>query len=301
MLSVTDVVLAGAEQSVIEVIYRIDPNDPNPGETPGTAAEARAQLESGNRTFATLLDNPGSSPEPVRRVIQITAADLGLSAIGGTMLTQTPFALVVGCADARVPIELILGQGVNDLFVLRVAGNVLGSEIKGSVDFALQNLPSIVLVVVLGHSRCGAVTAATRAFLDPAEYLGLSADHELRSIVNQLFPAVRLAHTSMISAWGSDAERHRGFVPSLVETAAVVNSALMAAVLRNELVTQGRESVEAVYGVYDLDTRRVGVFEPAQAVGDGLSLLDPPLDSAGFTELSMRVAHGPFVSGLMGA
>ena len=103
---------------------------------------------------------------------------------------QEPFALVLGCADARAPIELVFNQGANDLFVLRVAGNVLGQEILGSVDYALDHLPTIRLLVVLGHSHCGASLGDGGRISRRCSYLGFSKDHQLRSIVNQLFPAV---------------------------------------------------------------------------------------------------------------
>ena len=75
------------------------------------------------------------------------------------MPKQAPFAVVIGCSDARVPTEMIFGQGFNDLFVIRVAGNVLGDVCLGSIDFAVEALSeSVKLLVVLGHSGCGAVT-----------------------------------------------------------------------------------------------------------------------------------------------
>ena len=80
--------------------------------------------------------------------------------------------MVVGCSDARVPTEMLFGQGFNDLFVIRVAGNVLGDVCMGSVDFALNALSeSVRVVVMLGHSGCGAVTGAVDAYLRPREVL----------------------------------------------------------------------------------------------------------------------------------
>ncbi|MEZ4500581.1 MAG: carbonic anhydrase [Thermomicrobiales bacterium] len=282
---------------MIEIIYRIDPNDRDGGPVPATAEEARRLLEGGNRGFSQLLDVPQSTDEVARRVIRVTAADLGMTD-RGSVLKHHPFALVVGCADARVPIELIFGQGVNDLFVLRVAGNVLGEEILGSIDYALQFLSSLRLVVVLGHTMCGAITAAAGAFLDPAQYLGLSANHELRSIVNQLFPAVQLSYASMLRTWGSDAVGSEGFLPGLIETASVVNAALMAASLRSDLGAKDLNAVECVFGVYDISALSVGVSR-ASDIGQ-FQLLDPPLDAAGFEALSLDVASGPVVSGYMG-
>ncbi len=283
---------------MIEVVYQIDPAANDQGRSPDTADDARSLLEVGNREFANLLD-PGVGDSGVaRKIIRVTAADLGLT-VAGSILQHSPFALVVGCADARVPIELIFGQGVNDLFVLRVAGNVLGAEIIGSIDYALQFLPSLRLVLVLGHTKCGAITAAAEAFLDPAKYLSLSADHELRSIVNQLFPAVRLSYASMIQTWGSDAIAQPGFLPGLIETSAVLNAALMAASLRTELTSNGLDQVQPVFSVYNVGTLRVGVPGAGGNESSQSLLLDPPLDSGGFERLSLEVAGGPLVRDLM--
>ena len=72
---------------------------------------------------------------------------------------QTPFAALLGCADARVPLELVFSRSANDAFAVRVAGNVLGAECVGSLDFAVTQLPSIRVVAVVGHTGCGAVGA----------------------------------------------------------------------------------------------------------------------------------------------
>ncbi len=77
---------------------------------------------------------------------------------------QRPFATVLGCADSRIPPELIFDQGFGDLFVIRVAGNVLGEEVAGSIQYAVHHLRT-PLLVVLGHEGCGAVTAALQALL----------------------------------------------------------------------------------------------------------------------------------------
>ena len=100
----------------------------------------------------------------------------------GEMPKQAPFAVVVGCSDARVPTEMIFGQGFNDLFVIRVAGNVLGDECLGSIDFALNALSdSVKVVVMLGHSGCGAVTGAVDAYLQPFKFWSKSTLVDARS------------------------------------------------------------------------------------------------------------------------
>lgn len=80
---------------------------------------------------------------------------------------QHPVAVVVGCADSRVPPEAIFGQGIGDLFVVRVAGNIVDDSVLGSIEYAVDHLGA-TLVVVLGHERCGAVEAAVSAATAPA-------------------------------------------------------------------------------------------------------------------------------------
>ena len=98
---------------------------------------------------------------------------------------QQPFAIVLGCSDARVPAELVFDQGLGDLFVIRVAGNVVAPSQIGSVEFAAAQF-GVQLVVVLGHSRCGAVMATIDELQQPSE----NRSPNLRSIVDRVRPSV---------------------------------------------------------------------------------------------------------------
>ncbi len=98
---------------------------------------------------------------------------------------QKPFAIILGCSDSRVPAEIVLGQGVGDLFVIRVAGNIVAPSQIGSIEFAAEKFGTR-LVVVLGHSRCGAVEATLEQLAQPEE----SRSPNLRSIVNRITPAL---------------------------------------------------------------------------------------------------------------
>lgn len=98
---------------------------------------------------------------------------------------QEPFAIVLGCSDSRVPAELVFDQGLGDLFVVRVAGNIAASSQIASVEFAAEQFGTR-LVVVLGHSRCGAVTATIEALLRPAG----EPSPALRSLLDRVRPAV---------------------------------------------------------------------------------------------------------------
>jgi carbonic anhydrase len=119
-----------------------------------SASEALRRLQEGNRRF---VSGVGSR----RAGVTITQADRAKLAEG-----QEPFAAVIGCSDSRVPPEIIFDQGLGDLFVIRVAGNIAGPSQIGSVEFAVSNL-GVQLVVVLGHSSCGAVIAALEALAEP--------------------------------------------------------------------------------------------------------------------------------------
>jgi len=135
------------------------------------ASEALDLLREGNRRFVMNQSRAGSSSHQERR----------LSLVSG----QEPFAIVLGCSDSRVPAELVFDQGFGDLFVIRVAGNIVAPSQVGSVEFAAAKFGTR-LVVVIGHSQCGAITAT----LD--ELLGRSTteSRNLRSIVDRVRPSV---------------------------------------------------------------------------------------------------------------
>jgi carbonic anhydrase len=98
---------------------------------------------------------------------------------------QDPFAIVLGCSDSRVPAEIIFGQGVGDLFVIRVAGNIVAPSQVGSIEFAAENFGTR-LVVVLGHSQCGAIAATLEQLRQPSA----SRCPNLHAVVDRIRPAV---------------------------------------------------------------------------------------------------------------
>lgn len=109
--------------------------------------------------------------------------------------SQNPFAIILGCSDSRVPAEIIFGQGLGDLFVIRVAGNVVAPSQIGSIEFAAEKFGTS-LVVVLGHTMCGAVEATIEQLKRPTE---LRSPH-LHSIVSRIRPGVE----PLLDAEGSD-------------------------------------------------------------------------------------------------
>src|SRR6202040_1331759 len=111
----------------------------------------------------------------------------------GTVPAQTPCAAILGCADARVPPEIVFNLGSNRIFVVRVAGNGLGQEGLGSLRYAVSHFPATLkLLVVLGHTNWGAVTAAVDAYLYPHKYIDIATDYSVRGIEDQIFLAVRI-------------------------------------------------------------------------------------------------------------
>jgi carbonic anhydrase len=138
-------------------------------ESPKTPAEAIAMLKAGNARFVA-----GKSTR-----IPVTPEALAKSEKG-----QHPFATILGCSDSRVPIELIFDQGLGDLFVIRLAGNVVDTDVEGSIEYAVAHLKT-KLIVVLGHEGCGAVTAAMAA-KDEREKEPVG----IRKLVQQIEPAL---------------------------------------------------------------------------------------------------------------
>lgn len=250
----------------MEIVYRLDPERASP--RPASADEVRRVLREGNERFARLRYPSGDSAS--REVIPLGPRALGLPDADGEPPTQSPFAAVLGCADARVPVELVFQQAVNDLFVVRVAGNVLGEECLGSIEFALSQLDSVHLAVVLGHSSCGAVTAGVDAFSRPARYLSVAPSQGLRAVVDRVLVSVRIASLALSTSAGNDVEKRSQYRQALIETSVIVNAALTAMTLRREV------GGEVAFGVYDLATRRVRV--PGRDADGELGLSDAPAD-----------------------
>lgn len=128
--------------------------DPAKAPFPRNGAEALLRLKEGNSRFADGKTRHAHE-----------SADWRKQLVG----SQKPFATILGCSDSRVPVELIFDQGFGDLFVVRVAGNVIAPDVVGSLGYAIEHLET-PLVLVVGHRGCGAVTAAVQALdgkLDP--------------------------------------------------------------------------------------------------------------------------------------
>ncbi|HYD56574.1 MAG TPA: carbonic anhydrase [Burkholderiales bacterium] len=134
------------------------------------AREALARLQDGNRRFVAGVRGRDAALEARRPELTFK---------------QEPFAIILGCSDARVPAELVFDQGLGDLFVIRVAGNIVAPSQVGSVEFAAERFGTR-LVVVLGHSQCGAILATLEELSRPVA----NQSPNLRSIVDRVRPSV---------------------------------------------------------------------------------------------------------------
>jgi carbonic anhydrase len=279
--------------NTIDYIYRFDPKNPTAKAVPPDAEAARRMLEAGNRMFAEWMEScqrrtfaEGDQP---RYVVQCNGLEVGMWRTEGQMPRQAPFAVLVGCSDARVPTEMIFGQGFNDLFVIRVAGNVLGDECLGSIDFAINALSeSVKVVVVLGHSGCGAVTGAVDSYLRPLKFWSKSTANHLRSIFRRIFVAVREAANGLSEVWGSDARYMPGYREALIEVSVALNAAQSAYDLRQEVERAGKWEIEVLYSIYDTRTHHVGM--PYGGDGEEIHLSYAPANPREFANLAVKIA-----------
>ncbi|MGD2073564.1 MAG: carbonic anhydrase [Gammaproteobacteria bacterium] len=201
-----------------------------------TANEAIRRLKEGNQRFVAGVRSIDTI------VKQIQRADF----VEG----QEPFAIILGCSDSRVPAEIIFDQGLGDLFVIRVAGNIVAPSQVGSVEFAAERFGT-PLVVVLGHSMCGAV----RATIDELEKPSEGKSSNVLSIVNRIRPSVE-------PLFGTDL---RNDPDKLLESSiranilAATNHLMHGSQMLENLVKQGNFKI--VGAKYSLETGQVEFFE----------------------------------------
>jgi carbonic anhydrase len=208
------------------------------------ALDALQRLQEENRRFASGGGSVDGLSSLTRRAELVTG--------------QQPLAIVLGCSDSRVPAEIVFDQGLGDLFVIRVAGNIVAPSQVGSVEFAAERYGT-QLVVALGHSQCGAVLATLEELRRPGE----SQSRNLRSIVDRIRPSVE----GLLAA-------DRGDDPD-----ALVHAAVRANVRASvDQLRHGSEVIERLIGqaglivvgaVYSLESGLVDFFEgPPAATGD---------------------------------
>ncbi len=193
-------------------------------------------LVEGNRRFTANVRGTDALLSQVRR------AELAVS--------HQPFAIILGCSDARVPAELVFDQGLGDLFVIRVAGNIVAPSQVGSVEFGAERL-GIRLVVVLGHTQCGAVGATLESLLSNAA----PATQGLKSIVDRIRPAV-VPLVQPSATRDRDALMHAAVRANVRASASHLRhgSALLESLI-------AREGLEVVGAEYDVVSGAVDFFD----------------------------------------
>jgi carbonic anhydrase len=203
------------------------------------AREALQRLRLGNRRFVANVRSHDSLASEARRT-ELAAG-------------QQPFAIILGCSDSRVPAEIVFDQGLGDLFVIRVAGNIVAPSQIGSVEFAAERYGTR-LVVVLGHSQCGAILAT----IDELKRPTINQSRNLHSIVDRVRPAVEpLLQT----------ELHRD-PDALVRDAVRANVCISAGHLRHgsavleQLIE--KDGLAVIGAEYSLDTGIVDFFDGLQ-------------------------------------
>ena len=288
----------------MDIIYRYDPYA-QIAARPETDPEAAIRtLREGHGRYNNIVARVqgelfgGASAGPI--IIACDPLSLGLPGVSGAAPVQSPFALVLGCSDARVPIEQIFDQSPNDLFVIRVAGNVLGVECLGSIDYAVHHLgESLSLLVVLGHSGCGAVAAAVASYLEPNDYSEIAYTHALRSLVDRIQIAVRGAAQALKRVEGASVADRPGYRAALLEVAVYLNAALTAFDVRREVRAPGQGRSRVVYGVFDLVIQRVRAL-PHGGAPDESPFGEVPEGPEEFNDLGNRLAEAVAAKGLLG-
>ena len=284
---------------IVDIIYRYEARDTSASLRPSHTDAALRRLEDGNKTFAALFESTADR-NIVQCIVPVDSRELGLLSSTGEGPKQHPFAVILGCSDARVPIELIFNEGPNDLFfVIRVAGNSLGTEVLGSLKYAIDYLSqSLKLIVVLGHSGCGALTTAVDVFLNPSDYLPLVSKHSLRSILDRLLIVVDACARKLSVTFGADVVRRPGYRRALIEASIVTNAALASYSIRRELGDNNLTGLKVVYGVYLLDTREV--WSPFRERGYS-GLATAPDSDAAFSQLGDEIARSKRIASLVEA
>jgi carbonic anhydrase len=200
-----------------------------------SARKALEQLRAGNRRFVAERQRDGRTGATRRE--EVTER-------------QEPFAIILGCSDSRVPAEIVFDQGLGDLFVIRVAGNIVAPSQVGSVEFAAEQFGTR-LVVVLGHTGCGAINATIEQLKRPFEM----QSRNLRAIVDRVRPSVEPLLATPL----------RDDPQALVENAVRANVRASASHLRHgsEILEQliARDGLLVVGAEYSLETGVVEFFE----------------------------------------
>lgn len=277
---------------MFEIVYRCNPAEGPAQSRPTDAEQTRARLLEGNERFSSLTKSSVGPSPPDQEIVPIDLGALGIDE-HEDVPRQQPFAAVLACSDARVPVEMIFRQACNDLFVVRLAGNVLSDEGVGSIGYAVKHLDdNVKLIVVLGHSCCGAVTAAVDSHLSLATYAETASDVGLRSIIDRILVAVRTGAQALERAGITKASGEDLYGKRLLEMSIVLNAVMTAMSLQKVMSDNATQRCPVVYGIYDLATRvvRAPRTESESQARFKPHLADPPSSIGEFESLADRLA-----------
>jgi carbonic anhydrase len=199
-----------------------------------SAPEALERLREGNRRFINLRHDPNARhyrPELVDG--------------------QNPFAVIVGCSDSRTPAEIVFDQGLGDLFVIRLAGNIVAPSVVGSVEFAASAF-NTQLVVVMGHTRCGAVNGA----LVDLEHGRAPASRNIAAITDRIRPHVEPLWRAMGTTGDRDTLMREAVRANVLASASHLRH---GSALLEGLIAEGKLAV--VSAVYELETGLVTIID----------------------------------------
>ena len=272
---------------MFEIVYRCNPTEGPVQPRPTNANEARARLLRGNEQFAKAAQNA-----PPQEVVPIDLDGLGIDE-RKDVPPQKPFAAVLSCSDARAPVEMLFRQACNDLFVVRLAGNVMTDEGVGSLGYAVQNLDeNVKLIVVLGHSCCGAVTAAVDAYLTNPAFGNTASDVGLKAIVERILTSANTASQALERAGITRHSNESLYRERLLEMSIVLNAAMTAMSIQGAMAEVANYHCPAVYGIYDLATRLVRAPQLESMISESPQsyLADPPSDIGEFKKLADQLA-----------
>ena len=200
-----------------------------------TAEQALQRLKQGNQLFVS--EHHAVIEIDINRRAELAKA-------------QEPFAIILGCSDSRVPAELIFNQGLGDLFVIRIAGNIVAPSQIGSIEFAADQFGTR-LVVVLGHSSCGAIQASLDHILTNSEH----ASPNLESIVSRITPCIKSVVTE--KEYPNEAARMKAAVRANIH-ASVEQLRHGSEILENLIAN---DDLLIVGAEYDLETGAIEFFD----------------------------------------
>ncbi|MDE2506290.1 MAG: hypothetical protein KGM43_03675 [Planctomycetota bacterium] len=290
----------------IDFTYRYDPNATAELFAAATPEEAMLALIHGNEQAVRWHDAlergaylPGETP-PVIVINDLDAKGLPKGEDGFPL--QMPFCAVVGCSDARVPSELLFGQGFNSIFNIRTAGNVLSEENIGSLIYALRSFVqerevagksrALRLIVSLGHRGCGGIGAAIRASFDGIHG---TIDHtSIGSIMRHIStPVLEVAIEAFESVFGADSSSRPELRNVLADVATYLNAAWVGHLIQMQVDGEGKSvssRVGVLYAVFDPDDFRVRPLPPRDQDARAASLFAaPPRDSASMRPLAIEI------------